>query len=220
MKTKNTFITMLLLVVTMSFAQKTAETTSQPYHQFSLDASYLISSNSENAKESKPLFAGNGINIGLNYRWGDCWGIASRVGFASGSVNQSGLQALADGWIPVPPKYRSEQTKSNWSQLSVMTGPSVKLGKNHAFEFNALAGIGFNPSLNTIRIDAYDQDVYLNTVYVAKDKSVVGLWQVNAKYNILKPTKNSFLGVNVGYGSNGLNIGISYDYVGHVTLLR
>lgn len=212
MKTKITLIGMLLLVVTMSFAQKTAETNSQPYHQFSFDAGYTFSSLKENQNPSRPLFAGDGVNIGISHRYGDRFGVITRFGFATGSLDQSGLQAFVDDWRPVPPKYRSEAIKTNWSQLSLMTGPSVKLGKKHQLEFNALAGIGFNPSPNTIRVDSYDQDVFLKTVYEAKDKSVVGMWQVNASYKLALLSKTGkWLRIIGGYGSNGATIGFGVN---------
>ena len=94
-----------------------------------------------------------------------------------------------------------------------MTGPSIKLGKKHQFEINALGGIGFNPSPNTVRVDAYDVDQYLYTVYQAKDKSVVGMWQVNASYKLALLSKKG-IGLNVicRYGSNGMTIGTSADF--------
>lgn len=208
----------MLFVTTMSFAQKKWE----PYHQFSLDAGYTFSSLKENQNPSRPLFAGNGVNFGIGHRWGDTWGIASRIGFSTGSLDDDGVASITARrkrppyYIPIPDPPGS----ISWSQISVMTGPSIRLGKKHQFEFNAMAGIGINPSPNYIRVDAYEQDLFLETVYEAKDKSVVGMWQVNAKSNVIKLTKNSFLGISAGYGSNGLSVGVSYDYVGHVTLLR
>lgn len=217
MKTRISIIGMLLLVTTISFAQRAAQT----YNQFSFDAGYTFSSLKENDNPNRPLFAGDGINLGIGHRWGDRWGIASRVGFTTGSVSQSGLQNSVDGWRPIPPSYRSEQTKSNWSQLSVMTGPSIQFGKKRQFELSAMGGIGYNPSPNTIKIIAYEQeDIVLGTVYEEKEKSVVGMWQVNAKSNLIKLNKSGFLSINAGYGSNGLSVGVSYDYVGHVTLLK
>jgi hypothetical protein len=217
MKTKITLIVMLL-VTALSFAQKKWE----PYHQFSLDAGYTFSSLKENSNPNRLLFAGNGVNFGLGHRWGDTWGIASRIGFSTGSLDNDGIESITARlkrppvYIPIPPKDKSKI----YSQISVMTGPSIRLGKKHQFEFNAMAGIGINPSPNYIRVDAYDQDVFLYTIYEAKDKSVVPMWQVSAKSNVIKLSKNSFLGISAGYGSNGLNVGVSYDYVGHVTLLR
>lgn len=208
----------MLFVTAMSFAQKKWE----PYHQFSLDAGYTFSSLKENQNPSRPLFAGNGVNFGIGHRWGDTWGIASRIGFSTGSLDDDGVASITARrkkppyYIPIPDPPGS----ISWSQISVMTGPSIRLGKKHQLEFNAMAGIGINPSPNYIRVDAYEQDLFLETVYEAKDKSVVGMWQVNAKSNVIKLTKNSFLGISAGYGSNGLSVGVSYDYVGHVTLLR
>jgi len=217
MKTKITIIVMLF-VTAMSFAQKKWE----PYHQFSLDAGYTFSSLKENQNPSQLLFAGNGVNFGIGHRWGDTWGIASRIGFSTGSLDDDGVASITARrkrppyYIPIPDPPGS----ISWSQISVMTGPSIRLGKKHQFEFNAMAGIGINPSPNYIRVDAYEQNLFLETVYEAKDKSVVGMWQVNAKSNLIKLTKNSFLGISAGYGSNGLSVGVTYDYVGHVTLLR
>lgn len=208
----------MLFVTAMSFAQKKWE----PYHQFSMDAGYTLSSLKENQNPSRPLFAGNGVNFGVGHRWGDTWGIASRIGFSTGYLDDDGVANITARrkrppfYIPIPDPPGS----ISWSQISVMTGPSIRLGKKHQFEFNAMAGIGINPSPNYVRVDAYEQDLFLETVYEAKDKSVVGMWQVNAKSNVIKLTKNSFLGISAGYGSNGLSIGVSYDYVGHVTLLR
>ncbi len=208
----------MLFVTAMSFAQKKWE----PYHQFSLDAGYTFSSLKENQNPSRPLFAGDGVNFGVGHRFGDTWGIASRIGFSTGSLDDDGVENITARlkkppfYIPIPDPPGS----LSWSQISVMTGPSIRLGKKHQFEFNAMAGIGINPSTNYVRVDAYEQNLFLETVYEAKDKSVVGMWQVNAKSNVIKLTKNSFLGISAGYGSNGLSVGVSYDYVGHVTLLR
>lgn len=214
MRTKFTIIVMLFITA-MSFAQKKWE----PYHQLSLDAGYTFSSLTENKNPNQLLFAGNGVNFGVGHRWGDNLGIASRLGFMTGSIDQGGIQSITEKW-PTPPRYLPNPKEKNYSQISLMTGPSIRLGKKHQFEFNAMAGIGINPSPNTVKVDAYDQDVYLNTVYEAKDKSVVAMWQVNAKSNIIKLSKNSTLGISAGYGNRGISIGITYDYVGHVTLLK
>ncbi len=197
----------MLFVTAMSFAQKKWE----PYHQFSLDAGYTFSSLKENQNPSRPLFAGDGVNFGIGHRWGDTWGIASRIGFSTGSLDDDGVASITrkrktpPRYIPIPDPPGS----ISWSQISVMTGPSIRLGKKHQFEFNAMAGIGINPSPNSIRIDAYEQDLFLETVYEAKDKSVVGMWQVNAKVNLTKISKNLGISINAGYGSLGATVGVS-----------
>lgn len=213
MKTKITIVVMLL-VTFLSFAQKKWE----PYHQLSLDAGYTFSSLKENQNPNQPLFAGNGVNFGVSHRWGDNIGIASRIGFMTGSIDQAGIQSITEKW-PTPPRYLPNPKEKNYSQISLMTGPSIKLGKKHQFEINALGGIGFNPSPNTIRVDSYEQDVFLETVYEAKDKSVVGMWQVNAKINLTKITNNLGLSLNAGYGTNGGTIGVSFA-VYHCELCR
>ena len=203
MKTKITIIGMLLLVSAMSFAQKKAT----PYHQWSVDAGYLISSHKDNANPTQPLFGGNGVTLGISNRWGDQWGIRSRVGYTTGAT-QSGINNYVESF-QVPPKYKVEQTKTNWSQLSALVGPSLNLGKRNQFELSALGGIGLNPSVNTIRIDAYDEDVLIGTVYQAKEKSVVALWEVGASYKLaLLTKKGTWLRINAGYGSNGVRIGL------------
>lgn len=209
MKTKITIMVMLL-VTAMSFAQKKWE----PYHQFSLDAGYTFSSLKENQNPSRPLFAGDGVNFGVGHRFGDTWGIASRVGITTGSVDEAGIENVTARlkrppvYIPIPPKGQS----LNYSQISVMTGPSIRLRKKHQFEFNAMAGIGINPSPNYIRVDAYDVDVFLNTVYEAKDKTVVPMWQVNMSYKLaLLSKKGKWLRILAGYGSNGATIGLSVN---------
>ena len=209
MKTKITLIVMLL-VTAMSFAQKKWE----PYHQFSLDAGYTFSSLKENSNPNRLLFAGNGVNFGIGHRWGDTWGIASRIGFSTGSLDNDGIESITARlkrppvYIPIPPKDKSKI----YSQISVMTGPSIRLGKKHQFEFNAMAGISINPSPNYIRVDAYDQDVFLYTVYEAKDKSVVPMWQVNTSYKLaLLSKKGKWLRILAGYGSNGASIGLGIN---------
>lgn len=209
MKTKITIVVMLLVTV-MSFAQKKWE----PYHQFSLDAGYTFSSLKENQNPNQTLFAGNGVNFGIGHRWGDTWGIASRVGFSTGSLDDDGVASITARrkrppfYIPVPDPPGS----ISWSQISVMTGPSIRLGKKHQFEFNAMAGIGINPSPNYIRVDAYEQDLFLETVYEAKDKSVVGMWQVNASYKLALLSKTGkWLRIIGGYGSNGASIGLAVN---------
>lgn len=194
----------------MSFAQKKWE----PYHQFSLDAGYTFSSLKENQNPSRPLFAGNGVNFGIGHRWGDTWGIASRIGFSTGSLDDDGVASITARrkrppyYIPIPDPPGS----ISWSQISVMTGPSIRLGKKHQFEFNAMAGIGINPSPNYIRVDAYEQDLFLETVYEAKDKSVVGMWQVNASYKLALLSKTGkWLRIIGGYGSNGATIGLAVN---------
>lgn len=200
----------MLFVTAMSFAQKKWE----PYHQFSLDAGYTFSSLKENQNPSRPLFAGNGINFGIGHRWGDTWGIASRIGFSTGSLDDDGVASITARrkrppyYIPIPDPPGS----ISWSQISVMTGPSIRLGKKHQFEFNAMAGIGINPSPNYIRVDAYEQDLFLETVYEAKDKSVVGMWQVNASYKLALLSKTGkWLRIIGGYGSNGATIGLAVN---------
>lgn len=200
----------MLLVTAMSFAQKKWE----PYHQFSLDAGYTFSSLKENQNPSRPLFAGNGVNFGIGHRWGDTWGIASRIGFSTGSLDDDGVASITARrkrppyYIPIPDPPGS----ISWSQISVMTGPSIRLGKKHQFEFNAMAGIGINPSPNYIRVDAYEQDLFLETVYEAKDKSVVGMWQVNASYKLALLSKTGkWLRIIGGYGSNGATIGLAVN---------
>lgn len=200
----------MLFVTAMSFAQKKWE----PYHQFSLDAGYTFSSLKENQNPSRPLFAGNGVNFGIGHRWGDTWGIASRIGFSTGSLDDDGVASITARrkrppyYIPIPDPPGS----ISWSQISVMTGPSIRLGKKHQFEFNAMAGIGINPSPNYIRVDAYEQDLFLETVYEAKDKSVVGMWQVNASYKLALLSKTGkWLRIIGGYGSNGATIGLAVN---------
>lgn len=206
MKTKITIVVMLL-VTFLSFAQKKWE----PYHQLSLDAGYTFSSLKENQNPNQPLFAGNGVNFGVGHRWGDNIGIASRIGFMTGSIDQAGIQSITEKW-PTPPRYLPNPKEKNYSQISLMTGPSIKLGKKHQFEINALGGIGFNPSPNTIRVDSYEQDVFLETVYEAKDKSVVGMWQVNASYKLALLSKTGkWLRIVGGYGSNGATIGLAVN---------
>jgi len=209
MKTKITIIVMLF-VTAMSFAQKKWE----PYHQFSLDAGYTFSSLKENQNPSRPLFAGNGVNFGIGHRWGDTWGITSRIGFSTGSLDDDGVESIIRKRKKPPMliPYPDPPGSISWSQISVMTGPSIRLGKKHQFEFNAMAGIGINPSPNSIRIDAYEQDLFLETVYEAKDKSVVGMWQVNASYKLaLLSKKGKWLRMIGGYGSNGATIGLSVN---------
>lgn len=197
----------MLFVTAMSFAQKKWE----PYHQFSLDAGYTFSSLKENQNPSRPLFAGNGVNFGIGHRWGDTWGIASRIGFSTGSLDDDGVASITARrkrppyYIPIPDPPGS----ISWSQISVMTGPSIRLGKKHQFEFNAMAGIGINPSPNYIRVDAYEQDLFLETVYEAKDKSVVGMWQVNASVRAFAVPKLGSLYLTAGYGTNGGMLGIA-----------
>lgn len=197
----------MLLITTMSFAQKKWE----PYHQFSVDAGYTFSSLKENQNPSRPLFAGDGVNFGVSHRFGDTWGVASRVGFTTGSLDNDGINNVT-ARLRRPPNYINPKDALNYSQISIMTGPSIRLGKKHQFEFNAMAGIGINPSPNNVRIDAYDEDVFLNTVYEAKDKSVVGMWQVNASYKLALLSKTGkWLRIMGGYGSNGATIGLGVN---------
>jgi len=117
----------MLFVTAMSFAQKKWE----PYHQFTLDAGYTFSSLKENQNPNQPLFAGNGVNFGVGHRWGDTWGIASRIGFSTGSLDDDGVASITrrrktpPRYIPIPDPPGS----ISWSQISVMTGPSIRLGK-------------------------------------------------------------------------------------------
>ncbi len=209
MKTKIT-IFLILFATAMSFAQSSQA----PYHQFIADAGYTFSSLKENQNPSRPLFAGNSSNLGLSHRWGGTWGVASRVGFSTGSLDDNGIESVTARlkrppvYIPIPPRDKSKV----YSQISVMTGPSIRLGKKHQFEFNAMAGIGINPSPNKIRVDAYDVDVFLYTVYEAKDKSVVPMWQVNTSYKLaLLSKKGKWLRILAGYGSNGATIGLGIN---------
>ncbi|MEC4003704.1 outer membrane beta-barrel protein [Flavobacterium sp. SUN052] len=204
MKTKNTIIALFLLVSTMSFAQKSWE----PYHQFGVSAGYLFSSNTSNTNASRPLFGGNGVTVGITDRWGDKFGMGSRFAFATGTVSESGLNNFVNS-LPVPPKYRVERNKTNWSQLSLMVGPSLNLGPKNKVQINVLGGIGYANSRNSIKIDAYDQDVLLGTVYQAQEKSFTALWEVGANVRLARISKSIGLSLNGSYGSNGATIGVS-----------
>lgn len=192
----------VIIAILFTTLQITAQTT-KPYSNFSVQTGYLLSSNTNNAKESKPLFAGNGFTIGASSRYGKAFGIQSTVQFTGGSIDKTALSDFAKTKAGYA-NYTLEQKSNSWSQLAIMTGPSFQKFAKFPFSIDAQVGFGFNPNPNTILIKESEQFNYFS----ATEKNIVPVWDVNAQVSLFKILKKIDLGLRVSYGSNGGSLSI------------
>lgn len=195
----NLQLTILFLFATLQVNAQIKKT----YHNFSLQAEYLLSSNQSNAKESLPLFAGNGFSLGASHRLGKQFGIQSTAQFTTGSINKAELNAFAKTKAGSG-TYTIEQKNNSWSQIAIMTGPSFQWFAKFPFSINAQVGIGFNPNPNTILVKESTQFNYFS----ATEKTFVPVWDVNAQISFLKISNRINLGVRGSFGSYGGSVGI------------
>jgi hypothetical protein len=185
-----------------------AQTKQKAFGSWSAELGYLISTNSTNTKNTKPLFASNGINAGVNYRWGSTLGIKISLGFNGGKTNDKEILSVAktfggNGFTAI-----SSFSKS-WNQMNVLVGPSLQFGKGGRIEANIQAGIGYFLGNNKLKIDLYDVNTFVKNVYNKESKNIVPLWNISANYIpkiIFK--KNIGLKIFAGFGSNGGTIGV------------
>jgi hypothetical protein len=177
------------------------------------DAGFLGSANAKNSKDSKPLWAGNGYSAGLAYRYGDRWGITGRAGYAGGKTNTINAQTYANTLVSSPYTAKIAGLKSNWSQLNIASGPSVLLGKKYQAEVNATGGISIS-SARTIRIDRYDAQTFVNTVFEATEKKIKPYWEVAAAYQL--PFGKGRMGLKAAYGNNGVSVGLRAQFGGAI----
>ncbi len=202
-------ITILAFQVNAQTANK-SNRKGNSFGYWSADVGYLLSGNATNNKENKSLFTGNGYSVGLGYRYGDRWGIGAKAAYTGGSTNENNVNDFARTLVQEPFVYKISGSINNWSQFNFAAGPSVFLDKNYKFEVSAVGGISTGSARN-IKIDRYDTDVYLNTVYEANEKSVKPFWEVGASYSFAKIAKRTVMGIKGSYGSNGGTIGVIFS---------
>ena len=200
----------IVIIIWITALQIFAQNKSKPYGFWSANVEYLISSNNKNMKGNKPLFAGNGFNTGIGYRWGDRLGFASKASYISGQNSNSSIETFAKTLVSNPFTYKINGLQKNWSQMNLAIGPSIMIGKNHyRGEINAVGGIVLNKK-TTISIDKYDGNLKLATVYNAEQKGIMPFWEIGARYWVAKLSKNIGLDLKGGFGSNGGTIGLSF----------
>jgi hypothetical protein len=193
---------------------------SKSFGILSFDAGYLASTNAKNAKESKPLWAGSGVALRVNYRYGGTVGVVGSVGYAGGSRNEENLNEFASTFNTGPWVYKTSGFTKTWSQVNFAAGPSILLGKKYQGELNAVVGVSMGSESN-IKIDLYDAAVFYKNVYNAKEKSTKLFWEVGGSYRIVALSNKLGLSLKGSYGANGGTVGVSISsYLGHVTLLR
>ncbi len=183
--------------------------TSKNFGIWSIDAGYLGSANAKNTKESKPLFAGNGLSTGLAYRYGNRWGITGRADYATGKTNNKNAQAFANTLVTAPFTAKVSGLKTNWSQVNIAIGPSVFLVEKYKAEVNVIVGISTGSARN-IRIDRYDAQTFVNTVFEATEKRVKPFWEVGGSYRLATIGKTAFR-IKGSVGSLGMSVGLNID---------
>lgn len=199
-----------ILIIALLFVQIQvySQTNQKPFGSWSADLGYLISTNSNNTKNTKPLFAGNGINAGVNYRWGSTLGIKTTLGFNGGKTNDKEILSFAKSFEGNGFTSVSSYSKS-WNQINVLVGPSLQFGKGGRIEANIQAGIGYFLGNNIVKVDLYDANTFVKNAYSMENKNIVPLWNISANYIpkiIFK--KNMALKIFAGFGSNGGTIGV------------
>jgi hypothetical protein len=210
-------LTMAVMIITVFNANaQTTKKDSKPlwagngkkaFGIWSFDAGYLGSSNAKNAKESKPLWAANGYSAAVGYRYGDRWGITGRLGYAGGKTSSKNAQTFANTLVTPPYTAKVTGLKSSWSQVNFAVGPSVLLGEKYKGEISVAGGISTGAARN-IKVDRYDANTFVNTVYNVTEKKVKPFWEVGASYQIADISKRSALGLKASYGANGGVIGL------------
>lgn len=205
---KQLFTLLAICILSINVNAQIKKEKQKPFGSWSADIGYLISTNSSNTKNTKPLFAGNGINGGVNYRWGKTLGVKTTIGFNGGKTNEKEILSFAKTLESNGLTSVSSFSKS-WNQLNVLVGPSFQFGKGGRIEANIQAGIGYFLGNNTINVDLYDANTFVKNVYSIESKNIVPQWNISANYIpkiIFK--KNIALKIYAGFGSNGGAIGI------------
>lgn len=183
-------------------------------HHYFVNVDYVVSSNSNNVKASRPLFAGNGQSAGIAHRWGGRYGIYSTVQYAFGKTNQDGINSFAQSFKSLSP-IEIKQSSKNWSVLEVMTGPNFLPIKKVPLNISVLGGVGFITNPNTFLIQQNDNGTIGKTYYAAKEKDIIAKWNVKAMYIMNKKAKNTFMAFTASYGSSGASVGMAVAYGGN-----
>jgi hypothetical protein len=177
------------------------------YGLMDLNVGYLFSTNTKNVETGRPLFAGNGINANVNYRYGRTFGIVTSLSFSLGSINEKNAQNYGSSLVSSPFTAVTTIGKKNWNQTGIMAGPSFIFGKRY-MEINAKFGVGFNNS-NEISIDKYDGQTKVGSIFYAQQKSIIPVWEIGANILGTRIGKNSFWTFKTSYGSNGVSVGVN-----------
>jgi Outer membrane protein beta-barrel domain len=184
-----------------------AQTKQKAFGSWSAELGYLISTNSTNTKNTKPLFASNGINAGVNYRWGKTLGIKTTLGFNGGKTNAKEILSFAktferNGFTAI-----SNFNKS-WNQLNFMMGPSYIIDRKGRLILSGLFGIGYNLGTSNLNIDLYDANTFVKNTYSSKSNNVTPIWGVEGSYGLFKINNKFRCDVKMGFGTNGGTVGI------------
>jgi hypothetical protein len=178
-----------------------------PFGIFDIDAGFLGSANVKNMEDSKPLFAGNGLSVGLSYRYGSRLGITGRVGYIGGSRNESNLKEFASTLTKAPWVYKTTGFTKTWSQVNFAAGPSIFLGKKYKGEISVIGGVSMG-SESHIKIDLYDVNTFYKNVYDVSEKKVKPYWELGGSYRVVTGKKMT-LGLRASYGVNGGTFGVN-----------
>jgi hypothetical protein len=223
-------IILILIIINISIINIHAQNANrQSIKNLSVDLGIALPIQKNTSNTQNILFQGNGGSVGGNFKI--TWpkppypqpGIIGSTLFNFGKVNVSDIESFATTLIPNPFKAKITQKSKSWSQLQVMAGPLIELSNNgKGLILEAQAGVAFNLSSNTIKIDQYDANTFMKTVYEKKENSTSLAWKVGANIPIVPK-----LHLVLGYGSNGGNAalrikikGNKADKVDHVTHIK
>ena len=194
--------TLLIIALSLVMLQTNAQA-KRNYHSYGIHASYLLSANKKNVEENKPLFAGNAISVGASHRWGNKLSIYTMAQYTNGKLDNTSLNNYAKS-VSGGKGYEINKTSISWSQLSLLTGPSLQFFPKFPFNVNLLGGIACLPNRNTIKVIGNAPTPLLSST----EKSIMFLWNMNANLSLLRINKKMDLGLSFGYGNNGLSVGI------------
>lgn len=178
------------------------------FGMLSFDLGYLISSNSKNENESKALFAGNGIDARVNYRYGKKIGIIGTLGYLSGSTDVTEINIFSKKLEENGFRIVTTGIQKRYTQFLIAVGPSILLGPKRKLEFYTKGGINYQATSSSLKIDLYDANVFVKNLYTAKINSLLPFWEAGGTYKVgnIKRTGVSFFGK---YGSNGITVGVN-----------
>ncbi|MBL7772757.1 MAG: outer membrane beta-barrel protein [Chitinophagaceae bacterium] len=207
---KLVIISSALLLLTFFSNAQTKTTKQQPFGSWSADLGYLISTNSTNTKNTKPIFGGNGINAGVNYRWGKTLGIKTTLGFNGGKTNEKEILSFAKTFETNGLTAVSSYSKS-WNQLNLLVGPSYIIGKQGRLIFSGQFGIGYNLNSSDLKVDLFDANTFVKNAFSTKSKNLIPLWKIEGSYGLFKINNRFRCDVNAGVGTNGGTVGIAFS---------
>jgi hypothetical protein len=178
------------------------------FGMLSIDFGYLISSNSKNDNANKALFAGNGIDARINYRYGKKIGIIGTLGYLSGSTNTTEINTFSKKLEPNGFRTVTTGIQKRYTQFLIAVGPSILLGPKRRLELYTKGGINYQAISSNLKIDLYDANVFVKNLYSAESKKILPYWEVGGSHKIgnIKRTGVGFFGK---YGSNGLTFGFN-----------